>query len=81
MAEKTIFFDGEYYEKESDIPDIGSWVYTCNPYDKRRSYQGLSADVAKLPKYGDLLTGSTAMCLDNGDIYIYHSTTKTWYKQ
>ena len=83
MAEKTrpIFFDGEYYDSQADVPDLGSWEYICGPYDKRRSYQGLSADVAKLPKYDDLLTGSSALCVDTGDVYLYHKGTKNWYKQ
>ena len=81
MADKTYFYDGEYYESPADFPDLGNWVATCNPYDKRRSYQGFSSDVAKLPAYDDLLTGSSALCLDNGDIYLYHAATKTWYKQ
>lgn len=75
-----IVFDGQKYESVNDIPDLGSWecvsVEVCE-----RSYMGLSTDVAKLPKYDDLGTGSTAMCLDNGDFYIYHAKTKTWYKQ
>jgi len=76
-----IFFDGEYYNDPSDVPDLGSWEYTCEPYAKRRSYQGLSADVAKLPKYDDLLTGSSALCVDTGDIYLYQANTKTWYQE
>lgn len=42
MAEETpkIFFDGEYYDTQADVPDLGSWEYTCGPYDKRRNYQG-----------------------------------------
>lgn len=83
MAEETpkIFFDGEYYNTQADVPDLGSWEYTCGPYDKRRSYQGLSADVSKLPKYDDLLTGSSALCVDTGDVYLYQKGIKTWYKQ
>ena len=84
MAEETpkIFFDGEYYDTQADVPDLGSWEATCEPYAKRRSYQGLSTDVAKLPKYDDLLTGSNALCVDTGDIYIYQAgIIKTWYKQ
>lgn len=31
-----IFFDGEYYESQADVPDLGSWEYTCAPYDKKK---------------------------------------------
>lgn len=75
-----IFFDGHKYECAEDCPDLGSWeCVECE--GNVRSYQGLSADVGKLPKYDDLGTGSSAMCLDSGDYYIFHSKTKTWYKQ
>ena len=76
-----IFYDGEYYDSQADVPDLGSWEYTCGPYDKRRSYQGLSADVAKLPKYDDLATGSSAYCVDNGALYMFNANSKTWVLQ
>ena len=57
------FFDGHYYQSKSDFPDLGSWEPTCGDNDRRRSYQGLSADIGKLPKYADLLTGSSAYSL------------------
>ena len=50
------------------------------PLYRVQFYEGLSADVAKLPKYDDLGTGSSALCVDNGDFYKYEATTKTWYK-
>ena len=84
MAEETpkIFFDGEYYDDPSDVPDLGSWEATCSPYEKCRTYQGLSTDVSKLPTYDDLLTGSTAFCVDTGEVYVYQGgTIKTWYPQ
>ena len=77
----TEFFDGHYYQSKDDFPDLGSWEPTCGDDDRRRSYQGLSKDVAKLPKYDDLLTGSSALCLDTGDLYIYHAGEKNWYEQ
>lgn len=75
----SIKVDGKYYEDETLAPDLGSWVCTGSE-DNRRTYEGLSADIAKLPKYDDLGTGSSALCVDNGDFYKYEATTKTWYK-
>ena len=77
----TEYFDGHYYQSKDDFPDLGSFEATCLDTDRRRSYQGFSADIAKLPKYDDLLTGSSALCLDTGDIYLYHAPTKTWNQQ
>ena len=71
--------DDKYYEDLSQAPDLGSWVCTSAEAN-RRTYEGLSADIDKLPKYDDLGTGSTAICSDNGDILKYEATTKTWYK-
>ena len=71
--------DGKLYDNESLAPDLGSWVCTSSE-SNRRTYEGLSADIAKLPKYDDLGTGSTAICSDNGDILKYEATTQTWYK-
>ena len=75
----SVVFDGQVYESADLIPDIGSWVCTSSE-GNRRTYEGLSADIAKLPKYDDLGTGSTAICSDNGDILKYETTTQTWYK-
>ena len=75
-----IVFDGHFYECAEDCPDLGSWECT-EFHGNVRSYQGLSHDVSKLPKYDDLGAGSSAMCLDTGDYYIYHPKTRTWYKQ
>ena len=71
--------DGRWYEDESQVPDLGSWVCTSGE-SNIRTYEGLSADIAKLPTYDDLVTGSTAICSDNGDFLKYEATTKTWYK-
>lgn len=73
-----IKFDGQLYESVDQIPDLGSWECVEDNAGKRQ-YWGLSADVDKLPKYDNLMTGSTALCLDNGSMYGYHSSTKTWY--
>ena len=69
------------------VTDLGSWVCSKvtrdNTYgDKQiREYFGLSTDVAKLPKYEDLGTGSSAYCVDNGDLYMYNASAKSWVKQ
>ena len=75
-----IKFDGQLYESADQIPDLGSWECVEDDAGKRQ-YWGLSADVEKLPKYDNLLTGSTALCLDNCSILGYHAPTKTWYPQ
>lgn len=82
----TTIFDGQIYYPGDSLPDLGSWVCTDvtrndNGELNIRNYEGLSADVSKLPKYEiGLDTGSSALCLDNGDFYKYEKTTKTWYK-
>ena len=73
--EKEVIFDGTNYVSI----DIGSFVCT-EVEGRKRSYEGLSADVGKLPTYDGLGTGSIALCLDTGDFYKYHGPTKTWYK-
>ena len=81
----TTIFDGQTYYPGDSLPDLGSWV--CTSVDKNgdgvlniRNYEGLSADVSKLPKYDNLGTGSSALCLDTGDFYKYETSTKTWYQ-
>lgn len=72
-------FDGQKYEDETQIPDMGSLV--CTDVDEYiRHYEGLSQDVDKLPKYADLKTGSTFFAIDTSEAYKYEATTKTWYK-
>ena len=46
-----------------------------------RGYELLSTDVDKLPTSDDLMTGSSAYCIDTSDYYKYEATTKQWYKQ
>ena len=46
-----------------------------------RGYELLSSDVGKLPTSDNLMTGSSAYCIDTGDYYKYEATTKQWYKQ
>lgn len=64
--------------------DMGNWVCTKVTVDQTyhklqiRDYSGISSEVGKLPTYDDLATGSTAFCVDNGEVLIYDSTTKSW---
>lgn len=82
----TTIFDGQIYNPGDSLPDLGSWI--CTSVDKNgngeliiRNYEGLYADVGKLPKYETGLgTGSSALCLDTGDFYKYEQSTKTWYQ-
>lgn len=78
---KTIVVDGQVYKEGETIWDLGS--FECVGTDgNKRFYSGLSADApAKLPKYENLATDSTAKCLDTGDFYYYHSPSKSWYLQ
>ena len=73
--------DGQIYEDDAVVPDLGS--FECTGFEgNKRFYSGLSVDAPdKLPTYDNLETGSSAMCLDNGDFYLYHAQTRTWYKQ
>lgn len=79
MAKATnkVVVDGQTYYPGDEIPDIGSWVATSTSGNMRH-YEGLSKDVGKLPHYVD--TGSSALCLDNGDYYKFLKSTDTWYK-
>lgn len=78
--------DGQRYIDGESKLDIGSWVaYKVSPGNVRE-YVGLSADVAKLPKYkfserGEALGGgSTALCTDTSDVYIYNPSDDSWRK-
>lgn len=78
-AENLTYFDGRWYAMGDDIPDLGSFVAMPGS-DKIRNYEGLSKDTQKLPKYDDLETGSSAFCVDTGQLFKYEKTTKTWYE-
>lgn len=78
-AETNVVIDGQFYKQGDEIWDLGSFVST-SVSGQIRNYEGLSSDVSKLPKYDDLQTGSSAFCIDTGDLYKYEKTTKTWYK-
>ena len=79
----TVVFDGQTYENENDIPDMGS-IQCVEVRGNQRDYQGFVQDSQKLPKYDDLGTGSNATLIDpNGTestiIGKYDALTKTWY--
>lgn len=78
IAESTTVYDGQVYKKGEEIWDLGSFVAT-DVDGKIRNYDGLSKDVSKLPHY--VGTGSSAYCIDTGQIYIYEKTSDTWYLQ
>lgn len=86
IADRTIIFDGRTYLKGEQIPDLGSFVATSSD-GNIRNYEGLSKDVEKLPnyreklsKYDDLETGTSAFCIDTGQLFKYEKTTKAWYE-
>ena len=79
----AVVFDGQIYENENDIPDMGS-IQCVEVRGNQRDYQGFVQDSQKLPKYDDLGTGSNATLIDpNGTestiIGKYDALTKTWY--
>lgn len=76
-AENRVVVDGQTYEVGEEIWDLGSFT-AVESEGNRRSYEGLSVDVGKLPHYVD--SGSSALCLDTGDFYKYLKHTDTWYK-
>lgn len=80
IATNKTVFDGQTYEIGEEIWDLGSFECVSTEGNKR-NYYGLSIDVSKLPKYENLSTGSTAFCVDNGKLFLYHAPTKMWYEQ
>lgn len=79
-----IIQDGQRYNDSETVLDIGSWVAYKVSDGNVRDYVGLSADIAKLPKYkyterGEALGGgSTAICSDTADVYIYNPSDDSW---
>lgn len=65
-AENITFFDGHWYETGADLPDLGSFVAMPGSTNIR-NYEGLE-------------TGSSAFCVDTGQLLKYEKTTKTWYE-
>lgn len=84
-AETKTVFDGHLYQSGEEIPDLGSFVAMPGS-DKVRNYEGLAADLdklkaaSKLSKYDDLETGSSAFCVDTGEVHKYVKATREWYK-
>lgn len=79
-----IIQDGQRYNDNEEILDIGSWVAYKVSDGNVREYVGLSTDIPKLPKYkyterGEALGGgSTAICSDTSDVYIYNPSDDSW---
>lgn len=59
--------------------DMGSFQL-MSKHGNVYEFQGLSADVSKLPTVQAIGTGSTAFCIDTGTALMYEKTTKTWYE-
>ena len=79
--------DDHIYTDAALIPDLGSWLCMEKTHKNVRAYTGLSTDVDKLPtkekypEYKDLGSGSTAYCVDTGDLYMYEQSSDKWYQQ
>lgn len=73
--------DGQIYHDGETVHDLGSFECVGVEAGNVRTYNGLSADVGKLPAYPNLGAGSMALCLDTGEAYFYHKKTGSWYKQ
>lgn len=53
-AEYAMSYDGVFYKKGEELPDLGSWeCVECN--GMKRDYEGLSKDLGKLPHYVTLV--------------------------
>lgn len=78
-ATHSIIIDGQLITAGETIPDLGSFICT-EVNGNIRKYEGLSFDVGKLPHYNNLGTGSSALCLDTGELYKYEKTSDIWYK-
>lgn len=78
-AESVTVVDGQTYQPGQEIWDLGSFECT-GAEGQRRSYEGLQTDAQQhLPRYDNLLTGSSALCVDSGNYYKYQAPTKRWY--
>lgn len=77
IADKNMVVDGVHYKPGDTVWDLGSWV-CVEANGNQRDYEGLSADVSKLPHYVE--SGSSALCLDTSELYEYHKPTDKWYK-
>ena len=77
-----VVFDGQTYENESEIPDMGS-IQCVEVRGNQRDYQGFVQDSQKLPKYDGLGTGSSAILIDPNGVEStiigkYDAPTKQW---
>lgn len=79
IAENNTTYDGQFYKKGEEIWVLGSFVAT-SVSGNVRNYEGLSKDIGKLPQYDNLGTGSSAFCVDTGQLLKYEATTKLWYE-
>lgn len=77
-------YDGQTYQDGQVKHDIGSFVCYETIQEETtntlylRNYMGKSIDIPKLPTYDSLATGSSALCIDTGDLLFYDATTKSW---
>lgn len=67
-----------------NMPDTteryGSFVLT-EVKGNHKMFMGLSSDVTLLPnEMENTITGSTALCVDTGEVYFYEESSKTWYQ-
>ncbi len=76
-AKTNCVVDGQFYHVGDEIWDLGSFE-AVSVNGNQRHYEGLNADVSKLPHY--VSSGSSALCLDTGDYYKYSKNKDTWYK-
>lgn len=60
------------------MADLGSIRFTGYRQGNKKEYIFFSADVNKLSLIENAGTGSTAFCIDTGQLYILHDGT--WYE-
>lgn len=77
ITQVNVVVDGQYYEAGQNVPDLGSLVGTKNE-DGTRSYSGKNSDASKLPKYPNLLAGSSASLSDGSGLHVYHYDGTDW---
>lgn len=76
IASGTIIIDGQTYRKGDIIHDLGGW--DCIDIDgSKRYYWGKSSEVDKLPQY--VASGSTALCVDTGELYGFYAPDSKWF--
>lgn len=80
MAKATVNtkIDGHTYRVGENLPDLGTINCMSVTNGNVRSYEGLSKDIAKLPKYDDLGDGSSCLFRDTAQLFKYTKSTKTW---